>query len=487
MNTAMPGTRCRPRNRPARRAPRGVTVLLHAVLLLVSLPAMAAPPPRPRLDALSDAYAALGINAVVLVGDRDGVRYERAFGRADLDTGAPLEPSTRFKTESVGKMFTATRVMQLVGQGRLRLDDSAAKYLPGWNIKDLDRITVHRLLGHTAGLASMWDHPKYDFSRSYTPEEMQRIVEEVPAVGPPGGKYSYSNNGYYLLGRIIEAVTGEPFDVDLRRNVFDVAGMDMDHLGATAMPPGTAQPYIFFSSDHWRSYPMGVSPQAGAAGGWVGDARALYAFARSYLGGGFIDRAAMRRQWSADGTVPIDQSGNHYGYGTEVFVDTYVPGRTIVGHSGGGGGFSIDMFMEPASGTIVVLMSNMYGMNRGMSMNYMRAALGLPTRPAMHSPEVRTVDRLLRDGLAPLQRDPARFFAALDVQKYGPGFLGEVAGFLMEIGREDLARGVEETSRRLHGEPQASTGCCTATPASTPPGGAMAPPTRARSTTTSMA
>ena len=428
-----------------------ISRLLCAAALLLAWPAAARASLEARLDALSGAYERLGVNAVVLVGNRDGLLYETAFGDADLAAKRPLEASTRFKTESVGKLFTSTRVMQLVEAGRLSLDDSVARYLPGWAIADLDRMTVHQLLTHTAGLASMWDHPDYDFSRTYTPAELKAIIEAVPAVRPPGGAHYYSNNGYYLLGQIIEAVTGTPFDEDLRRHVFEAAGMDgIDHLGTTAMPADAAQPYIHFSSSHWRPHAMGVSPRASPAGGWVATARDLHAFARHYLSGGFIDEAAMRTQWTANGTVDLQEAGNHYGYGTEVFVDTYVPGRTIVGHSGGGGGFSVDLFMEPGSGTVVVVMANMHAMNREMSGNYLRAALGLPVAPAMHSRTVRTVDHLLRKGLAYFRHDPARFFAEIHVPKYSAGFLGQVAGFLDEIERPDLARGVEEVSRALH-------------------------------------
>jgi CubicO group peptidase (beta-lactamase class C family) len=299
----------------------------------------------------------------------------------------------------------------------------------------------------------MWDHPDYDFSKAYTPAEMKRFIEEVPPVGPPGGKYYYSNSGFYLLGQVIEAVTGSTFEADLRRNVFDVAGMeDFDHLGAATMPPGTAQPYIYFSSKDWRPHAMGVSPRANPAGGWVGSAHGLYGFARSYLDGRFLDADARKTQWSANGTVDLATPGNRYGYGTEVFVDTLVPVKTIVGHSGGGGGFSVDMFMEPESGTVVVVMCNIYAMNREMSGNYLRAALDLPTKPARHSALVRTVDHLVLKGLPYLQRDPARFFAEIDVPKYSRHFLGEVAGFLQELQLADLARGVEETARLLHGE-----------------------------------
>lgn len=429
--------------------------LLCFALVALALPAAASPSLQARLDALSREYEALNVNAVVLVGNRDGVQYEAAFGHANPDTREPLAVSTRFKTESVGKMFTATRVLQLVEQGRLGLDDSAAQYLPGWRIPDLDRITVHQLLTHTAGLASPWDHPGFDFSREYTPAEWRRIIEEVPPASVPGGRYFYSNSGYYLLGEIIAAVTGTDYESDLRRHVFDAAGMTgIDHLGATAMPAGAAQPYRYLSSQRWVPFAQGVTPKAIAAGGWVSDAHALFAYARSYLGGEFIDADAMRMQRSANGTFALDRTGSHYGYGVEVFIDTHVPGCTVFGHTGGGGGFSIDLFMEPESGLIVVTMSNMYAMNRDMSTNYLRAALDMPTRPARHGARVRTVDRLLRDGIEPLRADPAGFFAALDVPKYPRHFLADIAHTLDELGRGDLARGVEAVSLELHGTPE---------------------------------
>jgi len=426
--------------------------LTCAALLLVALPVAAADDLDARLADLSAAYARQHVNAVVLVGNRDGIAYEGAFGYADLGARTPMAVTTRFKTESVGKMFTATRVLELVEAGKLRLDDPAAKYLPGWRIPDFDKITIHQLLTHTSGLASMWDHPDYDFSRIYTPAELQKIIEEVPTVGPPGGKYFYSNSGFYLLGRIIEKVTGEAFDADLKTHVFDVAGMRMDHLDATVMPADAAQPYVYLSSSQWRPETKGVSPRAGAAGGWIGTAHDLYAFARHYLDGAFLDADARKMQWSANGTASLTEQGNRYGYGTEVFVDSYVPGKTIVGHSGGGGGFSVDMFMEPESGTVVIVMCNEYGMNREMSANYLRAALGLPTTTPAKSRLVRAVDHLLEKGLPYFQQDPARFFAEIDVPKYSAVFLANLAGNLDELKRPDLAQGVEETAHALYPE-----------------------------------
>ena len=426
--------------------------LAASCVLFAAVPAFAqAPQPMAaRLDALASDYARLNVNAVVLVGTKDQVLYEKAFGYADMDKKLPLKVGTRFKTESVGKFFTSTRIMQLVEQGKLKLDDPAAKYLKGWNVPDLDKITVHQLLTHTAGMKSPWDHPSYDFSKAYTPAELKKIIEEVEPIGKPGERYWYSNSGYYLLGEIIAAVTGKSYDADVHDAVFKAAGMkNTDHLNAVAMPADAAQPYIFHSSTEYRPLTQGVSPKAIAAGGWISDAHDLYGYASKYLSGKFISAPTQKIQWSANGTQDISKSGRYYGYGTEVHTDTLVPGRTVLGHTGGGAGFSVDMFVEPQSGYVVVTLSNAYAMNRAMSTNFMNAALGLPTRPAAQTATVRVVDHLQRKGLDYFKNNTAAFYKEVDIAKPNPGLLHGVADSLREINQAALADGVAEAAKAM--------------------------------------
>lgn len=422
-------------------------LLLPAILLLGSVPAFAQSL-QERLDRLSADYAARGVNAVVLVGDRNGVVYENAFGYADMDKKLPLKVGTRFKTESVGKFFTATRVMQLIEQGKLKPTDHASQYLKGWNIPGLDQVTIHQLLTHRAGLASPWDHPKYDFSKAYTSAEMKKIIEEVPPVAKPGEKYFYSNNGYYLLGEIIAAVTGKPYDDDLHANIFQVAGMaHTGHLNASTIPADAAQPYIFLSSRDYRPLAQGVSPRAMAAGGWMSNAHDLYAFARAYLNGKFIGKDTMSMQWSANGAEDLAKSGNRYGYGSEIFASTYVPGKNLFGHSGGGGGFSVDLFFEPETGYVAIVLSNMYGMNRAISSNYIAAALGLPTQPAAQRNVVRAVDHMLLKGVAYFEQDTERFFRDIDVPTHSKRFMEEFADFLTQLDKPEMAKAVQARAK----------------------------------------
>lgn len=425
-------------------------LFVAALLVAATIPASAANAMKARLDALADAYAKLNVNAVVLVGTRDKVLYEKAFGYADLDQKRPLTIATKFKTESVGKFFTSTRILQLVEQGKLKLDDPVSKHLAGWNVPHFDKMTVHQLLTHTSGMKSPWDHPQYDFGKAYTPAELKQVIEEVPPIAVPGERYYYSNSGYYLLGEIIAAVTGRSYDADVHDAVFKVAGMgDTGHLNATTMPASAAQPYIFHSSTEYRPMSRGVSPKAIAAGGWISNAPDLYGFARSYLNGKFISAPNRKVQWNANGTKDLSRDGRYYGYGTEVHVNTLVPGRTIVGHTGGGAGFSVDLFIEPESGYIVVTLSNAYAMNRAMSTNFMNAALGLPTRPAAQTAVVRTVDHLQLKGLDYFRKDPAAFLKEVDIHSVNPSFLQDVAQSLREINKADLANGVDEAVKAL--------------------------------------
>lgn len=422
------------------------------LLVAAAIPAFAqAPQPMTaRLDALASEYAKIKVNAVVLVGTKDRILYEKAFGYADMDKKLPLKVGTRFKTESVGKFFTSTRIMQLVEQGKVKLDDPATRYLNGWNVPNLDKITVHQLLNHTAGMKSPWDHPSYDFSKAYTPAELKKIIEEVEPIAKPGERYWYSNSGYYLLGEIIAAVTGKSYDADVHETVFKAAGMkDTGHLNAVAMPADAAQPYIFHSSTEYRPLTQGVSPKAIAAGGWISNAHDLYGYASKYLNGQFISGPTQKIQWSANGTHDISKSGRYYGYGTEIHTDTLVPGRTVLGHTGGGAGFSVDMFVEPQSGYVVVTLSNAYAMNRAMSTNFLNAALGLPTRPAAQTATVRVVDHLQRKGLDYFKNNTDAFYKEVDITKPSAGLLYGVADSLREINQSALAEGIAEAAKAM--------------------------------------
>ena len=179
---------------------------------------------RERLD---NVVAAGAVGAMVEVRDEHGV-WRAASGAAELGTTRAVPVNGRFRVGSITKTFVATVILQLVDEGRLRLDDTVESWLPGV-VPDGHRITVQHLLNHTSGLYDYQDTlpmpPKSDFLldnrwRTWTATELiARGVANEPAFESPGSDFSYSNTGYLLLGQIIEVVTVRTYSEEIERRI----------------------------------------------------------------------------------------------------------------------------------------------------------------------------------------------------------------------------------------------------------------------------
>jgi D-alanyl-D-alanine carboxypeptidase len=171
------------------------------------------------------------------------VVLERAFGVADIGTGARLTPRHRFRVASHSKSFTATGIMKLREQGRLKLDDRAGQYVENLH-PSVAEATIAQLLSHSAGLirdgtdAGQWQ----DRRPFLAEEELRQALASAPII-PPNSRFKYSNHGFGLAGLIIEAITGEPFKDWIKREIIDAVGLgetepDMPIVGAAPMARG---------------------------------------------------------------------------------------------------------------------------------------------------------------------------------------------------------------------------------------------------------
>ncbi|GCB46163.1 D-alanyl-D-alanine carboxypeptidase [Streptomyces sp. NL15-2K] len=178
---------------------------------------------RKRLD---DVVATGAVGALVEVRDERGV-WRGTSGVAELGTTRAVPVRGQFRVGSITKTFVATVALQLVGEGRLQLDDTVEAWLPG-AVPDGHRITVRQLLNHTSGLYDykrtlpMPPEPEFldDRWRTWTAaEQVRRAVANPPSFQPPGSDYEYSNTGYLLIGQIIEKVTGRSYAEEIERRV----------------------------------------------------------------------------------------------------------------------------------------------------------------------------------------------------------------------------------------------------------------------------
>ncbi|MGC4750414.1 serine hydrolase domain-containing protein [Micromonospora sp. DT201] len=190
---------------------------------------------------LDDVVAAGAVGALVEVRDEHGV-WRGTSGLAELNTTRAVPVHSRFRAGSITKTFTATVVLQLVAEGRLRLDDPVEAWLPG-AVPDGHRITVRHLLNHTSGLYDylrtlpMPPSPEFLTNRwrTWTPDELvARAVANPPTSDPPGSTFAYSNTGYLLLGQIVEQVTGRSYGEEIERRIIRPLRMHSTSLPGTS-------------------------------------------------------------------------------------------------------------------------------------------------------------------------------------------------------------------------------------------------------------
>jgi CubicO group peptidase (beta-lactamase class C family) len=402
------------------------------LLITLTIGAAAQTGAQKIFDSLTKVYEANGFHGVILVAKGDKVLYEKGYGLANFEQKIANTPSTVFKTESVGKMFTAVSILQLVETGKLKLTQTVKELLPELNVKNADKITVHHLLNHTSGLQSPWDHPQWQFKKDYTHAEMVKIVEEVPlSFDTPGQRMFYSNSGYVVLSWIVEKITGKPFDQWYQEHIFSPLQMTSTrHLLDTVMPVKTgAQPYRILSSKRFILMDETLGPKASGAGGWVSTAHDLYWFMLGLYQNKLVKPETWELMRTANGNAPTDSVYRYYAYGLETYVNQLIPGVKLYGHNGGGAGFSIDAFVDPATGYIVTSCTNLYQNSRPIVVNYLKAALGKQPDAVQPMVWVKVYDAINEKGIDAFVAGGKENLQSLNVQLH-PGMFAQVADAL---------------------------------------------------------
>ncbi|MBA3442260.1 MAG: serine hydrolase, partial [Pyrinomonadaceae bacterium] len=167
-------------------------------------------------------------NGVVLVAEGGKVIYRKGFGLANMEWNIPNEPDTRFRLGSITKQFTAMLILQLAEQGKIKLDGKLSDYLPDYRKDTGGRITIHQLLNHTSGIPSYTSLPGFIADQSRDPYAVDAFIKKYASRDlefEPGSKYSYNNSGYFLLGAIIEKITGKTYEQALKESILDPLGM----------------------------------------------------------------------------------------------------------------------------------------------------------------------------------------------------------------------------------------------------------------------
>ena len=290
----------------------------------------------------------LGVGVVVQRGDE--LSY-RTAGRAKADSPRPFRLDDHMRIASVTKAFTGAVTLELVERGRLSLNDTIGKLRPEMP-QEWHQITVRQLMYHTSGLPNYTATPGFqsyfpDHLTDYTsPQQVIGFAASEPLEFPPGTRYEYSNTGTFVLGLMIEKVTGRSYARNLKNLVLRPLGMDETTLPFTA--PTLPKPYIRGYSGGGPGDPLedvseAFSPSGvWAAGGIVSTPRDLNVFARAWGGGSLLSKPGVRKAQTRflppfSGGEPIGPGQNRSGL---TLYRYRTPCGSVFGHSGNFPGYT---------------------------------------------------------------------------------------------------------------------------------------------------
>ena len=294
--------------------------------------------PDTELRGVLDQVVAGGVPGVIARIQQGREVHALAAGVDDLTTGARLRPAAKLRVGSITKTFVATVVLQLVGEGRLGLDEPVETWLPGL-LPDGDAITVRHLLQHSSGLADYVETPGFIEglleNPVYEPEELVALATDRPLEFRPGTDFAYSSTGYVVAGLLVEAVTGNSLGRELRHRIFK----PLD-LASTSFPASERT----LGGRHARGYVPGEqapTPQAEpldvteinpswawAAGALVSSAADVSRFYQSLLSGRLLKPRLLKEMKS---TVDDPEGGGEYGLG---IARIQTPCGVFWGHEG---------------------------------------------------------------------------------------------------------------------------------------------------------
>lgn len=304
------------------------------------------------------------------------VVFSQGFGKADLEWGAAMTPTSVCRIGSVSKQFTAAAVLLLAQDGKLSLDDKLARFFP--DFPNAERLTIRRMLSHTAGLGNytqttppelVWQQAKTDRSSA----EMLDLMKAASAklIFEPGTDYRYSNTGFVLLGLVVEKAAGQPYHDVLRDRLFTPLKLTRTAVDlVTEVVPQRAAGYAndpaAGSGFQNASYTSMTYP--GGAGAIRSTAEDLCAWHTALLGGKVLQPAMLEAMLTPmtlnDGKLPVQKNRKgeaspvHYGFGISVGS---IDGHRAASHGGNIQGFASNLETLRDEGVTVAMIINADG------------------------------------------------------------------------------------------------------------------------------
>jgi CubicO group peptidase (beta-lactamase class C family) len=345
----MKGTLMQNRKKKLGIAPQIFTVVSGVLLLLIlgCTHAFGSQNIASKADDYVRAYVEMNrFSGSVLIARKGEILLKKGYGMANYEHNVPNTPQAKFRIASLTKSFTALAVLQLQEQGLLNINDSIGKFIPDY--PNGDKITVHHLLSHTSGIPNFT--VATDEKARVMPFNLEMTIKkfkDLPLEFSPGEKFEYSNAGYYLLGYIIEKVTGRDYATVIKHNIFEPLGMtdsgyDHNHLVIKNRAYGYRMEkgelinakYIHMDNVH-------------ASGGLYSTIGDMYLWDRALYTEKLVKQKSLNQMFT-----PV---GKNYGYGWGIVT---LFNRKMVGHNGDMEGFQTNITRFIDDDVCIIVLSN---------------------------------------------------------------------------------------------------------------------------------
>jgi len=324
---------------------------------------------QPRLDSLLTALDANHKLAGTLQLTQNGkVVYRRVIGQEQ--PGVPATTATRYRIGSVTKLFTATLIMQLVEEGKLKLDAPITTWFP--TLPNAGKITVDQLLHHRSGLGDFTRDPAYGqfMSQPKTQAELLTIIQARPVDFEPGAKYDYNNSNYLVLGYLVEKLTKQPYAQALQKRITGKLALKETYYGGRLDAQKHEAASFSWEGKTWSIQPETDMSVPGGAGAITSTPADLTRFVEGLFAGKLVKPATLQQMLTPQdnygaGLMPIPFSDKQ-GYGHFGVIDgyrsalTYFPAdKLTVAYCGNGisSGYTVNDLML---GTLAIYFNKPY-------------------------------------------------------------------------------------------------------------------------------
>lgn len=339
-----------------------ITIMLFLLLSVFSQSNFLAQTKAEKIDQLISKYNEYRyFNGSALVADNFDVVLKKGYGFANMEWNIQNAADTKHRLGSITKQFTSMLIMQLAEKGKIKLDGKLTEYLPYYRKDTGDKITIEMLLTHTSGIPSYTaetDFIKNVSRKFYKPGDFVKEHCSGDLEFEPGKQYAYNNSGYFILGAIIEKITGKTYEAVLRENIFEPLGMNNSgyDLAETILLKRAAGYQKTF--DGYTNAPFLDMSLPYAAGSLYSTVEDLLIWDKALQTEKLLPKKFMDEIFKSR----VEGLGAKYGYGwslgkKKIGNEEY----DVITHGGGINGFNTINYFIQKKGQVVILFSNAGG------------------------------------------------------------------------------------------------------------------------------